>query len=76
MSETITKEEYENALIKNKELRDKLFQMRLSLEVNKTNEELTKKLKRELKILKHEMAKIIFIIKSYENKIEERGKNL
>lgn len=71
-------EEYNNNLKLRKELRDKLFELRLSYELNKKDLEKQKEILKEIDKLKKRYARTSLLIAEYEldNNIEKESRRM
>lgn len=72
----MNKEEYDDLLKKEKELRDELFNLRLNYEYNKKNEEKQKEILKKINTVKKSYARTTILISQYEleNNIEKESR--
>lgn len=73
----ITKSEYDRLLLKKNTYRDKFFNLRFEMEMNKRDQEKYSLLLEKVKVLKKEYARTLFLIKEYEMEntiVRKRGR--
>lgn len=58
---------------KDKEIRDKILELRLKIEYFRNNEAKINEIKKEIELLNREWRTIRFQIAQYNNNVEERG---
>ena len=76
MEINITEEDYQKLLIEKKQIRDKLFNIKLEIFKNKKNDKKLEELNLEVKRIRHSYANVLLRIKLYEEQQFEKGMKL